>query len=170
MRAPDSAAGRKTKCPKCGTALVVPRPGTEHAQSPHQQPLPLSVTGPEPTPVRLESAPKPTSALLSKEVGFAARTNESPPDAHGDSLRASVPGAVPAIQQLDMHTKIAALAAVLGLVVLAVSPLFKWMNFASGGVIGLKGDGRIVLGVTLAAIGICIAVLIKPRWLKRHVT
>ncbi|MGO9600996.1 MAG: hypothetical protein ACLP7Q_23690 [Isosphaeraceae bacterium] len=65
-----------------------------------------------------------------------------------------------------MHTKIAALAAVLGLVVLAVSPLFKWMNFASGGVIGLKGDGKIVLGITLVAIAICIAVLIKPKWRK----
>ena len=169
MRAPDSAAGRKTKCPKCGTALVVPRPGAEHAQSPHQQPLPLSVTGPEPTPVRFESPPKPTSALLGKDFGFAATTDESPPDARGESLCALVPGAVPAIQQLDMHTKIAALAAVVGLAVLAVSPLFKWINFASGGVIGLKGDGQIVLGITLVAIGICIAVLIKPKWLKAGV-
>ena len=68
-----------------------------------------------------------------------------------------------------MHTKIAALAAAAGLAVLAVSPLFKWINFASGGVIGLKGDGQIVLGITLVAIGICIAVLIKPKWLKAGV-
>ena len=65
-----------------------------------------------------------------------------------------------------MHTKIAALAAAVGLAVLAVSPLFKWINFASGGVIGLKGDGKIVLGITLVAIAICIAVLIRPKWLK----
>ena len=68
-----------------------------------------------------------------------------------------------------MHTKIAALAAVLGLVVLAVSPFFKWMNFASGGVIGLQGDGKIVLAITLVAIAICIAVLIKPKWLQAGV-
>jgi hypothetical protein len=169
MRAPDSAAGRKTKCPKCGTTLVVPKPSAEHAQRPDQQPLPLSVTGPKPTPVRIDSPPKPTSALLGRDSGFAARTDESPPDARGESLRASVPGAVPAIQQLDMHSKIAALAAVVGLAVLAVSPLFKWMNFGSGGVIGLKGDGKIVLGITLVAIGICIAVLINPKWLKAGV-
>ena len=59
MRAPDSAAGRKTKCPKCGTALVVPRPGAEHAQSPHQQPLPRSVSGSEPTPVRFDRRRNP---------------------------------------------------------------------------------------------------------------
>ena len=169
MRAPDSAAGRKTKCPKCGTALVVPRPGSDHAQSPHQQPLPRSVSGSEPTPVRFDSPPKPTSALLGKDFGFEARTDESSSDTRGESVRSSVPGAVPAIQHLDMQTKVAALAAVVGLAVLAVSPLFKWMNFASGGVIGLKGDGQIVLGITLVAIGICTAVLIKPKWLKAGV-
>jgi hypothetical protein len=61
------------------------------------------------------------------------------------------------------------LAAIIGLVVLGLSPFFKWVNFASGGVIGLKGDGKIVLGITLLAIAICVAVLLKPECFKAGV-
>src|SRR5271157_5201409 len=121
MRAPDSLAGRKTKCPKCGTALVVPRPGAEHPQRSNPQPLPQSVKGAEPTPVPVMLAPE-SAPPLAKDL--AAATDESPPNSRGRSLSASAPGPVPAIQELDMHTKIAALAAVLGLVVMAISPLF----------------------------------------------
>jgi hypothetical protein len=48
-------------------------------------------------------------------------------------------------------------------------PLFKWVNFASGGMIGLKGDGKLVLGITLVAITIYISVLIKTKWLMAGV-
>ena len=72
-----------------------------------------------------------------------------------------------AFQQLDVYTKIAALSAVVGLLVLGVSPLFNWINLPIvGGVIGLKGDGKIVLAITLVAIAISIAAIIKPKWLK----
>jgi len=60
-------------------------------------------------------------------------------------------------------------AAIVGLVLLGVSPLFKWVNFANGGVIGLKGDGKIVLGITVLAIAICLAVLFKAKWFKAGV-
>jgi len=107
--------------------------------------------------------PEPASAQLREDFDFAARTDGLAPQAPGESLRKSRP-VVLTFQQLDLHTKIAAGAALVGLLVLAVSPLLCWINFASGGVIGLKGDGKIVLGITLVAIAICVAVLIKPRW------
>jgi hypothetical protein len=97
---------------------------------------------------------------------FPARPNGSSSQAPGDSRRKSTAGAALTFQQLDIHTKIAGLAAVVGLLVLGVSPLFRWINFASGGVIGLKGDGKIVLGITLVAIAVCITVLIRSSWLK----
>src|SRR5437870_3534086 len=53
LRAPDAIAGRKIKCPKCGTRVVVP------------------------TPAR-ESAPPPTPA---KGWGFEAIEKEVPADA-----------------------------------------------------------------------------------------
>jgi hypothetical protein len=68
-----------------------------------------------------------------------------------------------------MQTKIAASAAAIGLLILAVSPLFHWVKFANGGVIGLKGDGKFVLGINFVAIAIYIAFLINPKWLKSDV-
>ena len=139
----------------------VPAPTRNHCLNPSQ--------GPEPTPVPVMLAPEYHNSSAGQGLRRGAATDESPPDSRGGSLSALATRPDPAIQELDMHTKIAAWQPLLGLVVLAVSPLFKWMNFASGGVIGLKGDGGIVLGITLAAIGICIAVLIKPRWFKAGV-
>jgi len=43
------------------------------------------------------------------------------------------------------------LAGVLAMLILLLSPLFNWINVASGGVTGISGDGKIVLGVTVVA-------------------
>ena len=51
----------------------------------------------------------------------------------------------------------------IGLFLLAVSPFFKWINFGAGGVIGLAGDGKVVLGVTLLAAVALVAALKKGR-------
>lgn len=40
----------------------------------------------------------------------------------------------------------------LGLLILALSPLFKWINILGGGVTGIRGDAKIVLAVTVLSI------------------
>jgi len=91
-------AGHKSKCPKCGAAVVVPNPVAQPSHGTR---------------------------------GF----------------------------------EIAAWAAGVGLLLLAISPFFKWINFGSGGVIGLNGDDKIVLGVTVVAMAAYITVMIKQKWL-----
>ena len=53
---------------------------------------------------------------------------------------------------LDLQSRIAAWMGAAGLLLLALSPLFKWMKFGSGGVIGIRGDGKIVLAATVLAL------------------
>jgi hypothetical protein len=48
---------------------------------------------------------------------------------------------------------------------LGLSPLFKWINFGSGGLIGLNGNGKIVLGMSLIAMAVYIRTVIKQKWL-----
>src|SRR5262249_29172586 len=129
MRAPESAAGRKTKCRKCGTALVVPKPAAEHATPPPM--LLRAVAHPQSTPAPFNLQAEPTSAPLGEEFDFSAAREGASPAIGRESLRATVPGPVPAIQQLDIPTKIGLFAAVLGLLLLGVSPLFHWVNLAS---------------------------------------
>lgn len=161
LRASDNMAGCKAKCPKCGAVLAVPKPGAQFAHPP----LPRSVTSPEPTPEAV-SVQRPED--FDFDFAFAADANGSLP-ASGESRRKSVRSDVLTFQQLDTPTRIAALVAIAGLLLLAISPLFHWVNLASGGVIGLKGDGKIVLAITVVAIAICVAVMIKPRWLMAGV-
>ena len=100
MRAPKNAAGRNTRCPKCGTTLVVPKPSPEY---PHLPPPHQTVTSREPTP-------QPVVVDPPDDFAFAASMDGSSP-APGESDRKAVPGAVLVFQQLDIHTKVAALAA-----------------------------------------------------------
>lgn len=158
MRAPESAAGRKTKCPKCGATLVVPNPSVKSAHDvPPSQPVTSSVPTPEPASVRQP-----------EDFDIAIRLAQLAPQARGELPCESVPSAVLRFQQLDIYTKIAAGAALVGLLVLGVSPLFRWINIANGGVIGLKvnQEGKIVFSITLVVVAVWIAVLIKPKWFK----
>lgn len=110
--------------------------------------------------------PKPDT----EEFPFATTPEASTPQLTGElPCKKPIPNTIPAFRQLDAHTKIAVLLTILGLSVLSLSPLFPWINFAGGGQIGLKGDGKIVLGITLITIAIYIAVLIKPKWFKTGV-
>ena len=52
----------------------------------------------------------------------------------------------------SLHMKVAGWIGAVGLLVLALSPLFNWVNIGVGGVTGITGDGKIVLGLTVAAI------------------
>jgi len=69
------------------------------------------------------------------------------------------------VQGFDTHLKIAAWVAGGGLLLLALSPLFKWVNFGSGGVTGISGDGKIVLGLAVLAIAAYVTAMSKGKWL-----
>jgi hypothetical protein len=65
--------------------------------------------------------------------------------------------------------EIATWGAGVGLFFLALSPFFKWIDFAAGGVTGLAGtgfvrNGWIVLGTTLIAIAAYATAIIKRQW------
>lgn len=165
FQAPDHATGRNTKCPKCGAPLVVPSVGPQNPESSHRQPPPQPLNREEPTPASLKSPPEPVGVPGGEDFNFALHTNESPPSLPRISpLGSLAPKPIPESYQLDHHTKIAALVAGVGLLIMGVSPLFKWINFATGGMIGLKGDGKIVLGITAAAMAIYIAAIFKQKW------
>jgi len=66
LRAPEKMAGRKTKCPKCGTVVVVPNSAPE-----------------APAPVRAESLPQPVKRV---EPPATQRALPTTPDAYSDGL------------------------------------------------------------------------------------
>jgi len=67
--------------------------------------------------------------------------------------------------QFDNQQRIAGWIAGGGLVVLGISPFFKWINLGAGGVIGLSGDGKIVLAATVIAGIAYLWAIIKRKWL-----
>jgi DNA-directed RNA polymerase subunit RPC12/RpoP len=149
LRAPDTAAGRNTKCPKCGSAIVVQAPSHDHIQPPQPPPLRQPISSAQPAPKLPISSPKAVSLPLHRD----SKSQDNVPETRAYST------------QLDPDAKIALSAAGVGLLLLAISPLFKWINFGSGGVIGLSGDGKIVLAITLFAIGISVAAFVKQKCL-----
>ncbi len=68
LRAPDDIAGRKTKCPKCGTGVVVSSPGQEVPEPIRAEPLPQRVKPAEPSALGPKSPPAP--AVHEEEDGF----------------------------------------------------------------------------------------------------
>lgn len=142
LRVKDEAAGKKGKCPQCGTVLLVPAPALT---KPHQ-----STEG--------------TDAIAQVQPPAATSHSEQepePPTPEGSSS-ASIP--TEPSPRLDQTAKIALAAGGLGLVTLGLSPLFKWINFGAGGVTGISGDGKIVLGITIvSAIALGLAAFANRR-------
>jgi len=66
-------------------------------------------------------------------------------------------------RELDLHMKIGAWIGGGGLALLALSPLLKWVNFGAGGFTGISGDGKIVLGLTVAAAAVYVACVLTQR-------
>lgn len=60
LRAPDKAAGRRTKCPKCGTTVVIPITGEEFSEPIDADARPQSINSVEPSALRSKSPPAPT--------------------------------------------------------------------------------------------------------------
>jgi len=132
LRVKDEAAGKKGKCPRCGILLHVP----------HAKPEPAIETAPEQPP----SIAKAETAVPS--ANDAGRQPEPARSPDATSQEADSQNGV----QLDQPIKIGMGAGGIGLLILALSTLFKWVNFGAGGVTGISGDGKIVLGVTVLSI------------------
>ena len=127
LKVKDEAAGKKGKCPQCGVLLEVPQAVAE--------------------PVAVASAEKPAAAAKEPPVvSGRSLDRRTPPGPAAEDVgrEAGSPGS-----DLDLSIKIAMAVGGVGLLVLALSPLFKWINFGAGGVTGISGDGKIVLGVTV---------------------
>lgn len=141
----DDAAGKKGKCPQCGTMLRVP---DSNPALPHE----LATSG-----QASRSAQEHPSIQSAGDLSHHAEPSETRQDAEpvvGDGSD----------QHLDQPIKIAMAAGGIGLLILALSPLFKWVNFGTGGVTGISGDGKIVLGITIvSAIAFAIAVFTHKR-------
>ena len=146
LRVRDDAGGKKGKCPQCGTVLLVPA-----------EPEPtLQPAGGRPKDgigdVEERTAPGTVKgASLQTETAEAQDDpSPAPKDAWGEDL--------------DNPIKIALGAGGVGLVILALSPLFRWINFGAGGVTGISGDGKIVLGITaVSIIALGLAVFARRR-------
>jgi hypothetical protein len=132
LKVKDEAAGKKGKCPQCGTLLHVPHAASE----------PVVETVPE-RPRNFDNAETSTPSVND------AGTHSEPSHLHKTSNHEST--GLTGIEW-EQPLKIAIGAGGLGLVILAISPLFKWVNFGAGGVTGISGDGKIVLGVTVVSI------------------
>jgi len=77
----------------------------------------------------------------------------------------TIPAKANGVGAFDTPLKIAAWAAGGGLLVLALSPLFIWIKLGAGGVTGISGDGKIVLGVSILAMATYVAVVVKGKWI-----
>ena len=132
LKVKDEAAGKRGKCPQCGTVLQVPDASPEPTLEPE-------ISQPSSSAEKDMTAFSPGDASHSSEqsgTGWASRPV-------ADDARSG---------QIDQTTKIAMGASGVGLLILALSPLFKWVNFGGGGVTGISGDGKIVLGVSVLCI------------------
>jgi DNA-directed RNA polymerase subunit RPC12/RpoP len=93
----------------------------------------------------------------------------APPKDAGTTQASEVPHAVPmaknAARVFDTGSTIGASVAGGGLFVLALSPLFKWIKFGAGGVTGIAGDGKIILGVSVLAIAAYAVAVATRKWL-----
>lgn len=186
LRAPDHMAGRKTKCPKCGMAVVVPSSGHEITKPTHAKSLPEEIPISSyqdridaAKPARVESSPQPVKPTnLAKPLALLPKSLPAPV-VEGDKIdlepsshrQPSVGTPFSNTDVVELHPRkaqslvIASWVAGAGLFILGFSPLFKWINFGTGGVIGLSGDGKIVLGVTIFAMAGYITASIKQKWI-----
>jgi len=88
---------------------------------------------------------------------------EAPPLSQPQRPPSPVPAEVADVN-FDLRSRVAAWIGAAGLLLLAISPFFKWMQFGSGGVIGIRGDGKIILAVTvLTLLGFGVGVVAKKQ-------
>jgi len=132
LKVKDEAAGKRGKCPQCGALVNVPH--DEHTSSLRPSP---------------EQSPRSTE---SEPVAQSPSEDGRQPDSLLGQGVSDAPSHGSHIGSFDLALKIAVGISSGGLLILALSPLFRWINFGAGGVTGITGDGKIVLGVTVVSI------------------
>lgn len=78
LKAPDSAAGRKTKCPKCGTAVIVPSSVQKAPEPVRAEPLPQPVRRVEPPALRPKPQPAPAPVPDEDDFNFEPSSHRRP--------------------------------------------------------------------------------------------
>lgn len=157
-RGNDSHLGRDLKCPRCQELVRFvavtdqqPRPSPDPATQPQtQRRTPQPRIQPEPISVNATSIPQD-----SEQRDAQVFPTEQKPTEHSSR----------SIDQFDNHQKIGAWIAGGGLLILGLSPFFKWIKLGAGGVTGLAGDGKILLAVTVLAAVAYSAAIVKRKWL-----
>lgn len=155
IKAPDQAAGRMVKCPRCGLPIQIP---SLMIRLPHESEKSGSTPSRHHISKSGEQGPLDWPEMINDGQPALPEQPKSRRTFLLESIFKADAGALP-------YDKIATSVALVGLLLLAVSPLFRWVNFGTGGIIGLMGGGKILLGITGVAIAFYLAALIKQKWL-----
>lgn len=146
LRAPDNMAGRKAKCPKCGTAVVVPSPAHEVRELSHEEPQPEPVKRVEPPAVRPEPPPLPVR-VPDEDFDLEPRSRRRPAAAAAVSNTIIVQPASRAAHSLGIAA----------LVIGVLSFFVCWIPFLGIAVSGLGllvGPGGLVLAIVRRGSGV----------------
>ena len=106
---------------------TVPQPAAPHNPSAHYQPPPLLTPGAIPIPKVVPSAPLASEAPWS--LPEPANTTRHPP--------------------LGVYHVVLLSIGAACLAILAISPCLVWVTIMGGGLLGIEGDGKFLLFVTL---------------------
>jgi DNA-directed RNA polymerase subunit RPC12/RpoP len=177
---PEQRAGEKINCEKCAQRIQVPAPPSASPQ------LNKTVLGRLPDPPQStaeaiqapSSIPNPVAAPDASPPNEPVGKGKRRDDDDGDDdrprkrrRRADDDEEEGSLRRRPWKRSVTAYAlgtwaAGAGLLLLDLSPLFRWMNFGSGGVVGLvTGGGQIILCANLVATAVYITAMIRRKWL-----
>jgi hypothetical protein len=151
MRAPDNAAGRKTKCPKCGTGVVVPKSAEEVVNVADEEHLPKPVKRVEPPVMLPKALPVPAPLPEEDDFDFEPRSRRRP------TATAAVSNTI-----IVQHPSRAAHSLGIAALVIGVLSFFVcWIPFLGIAVSGfglLLGLGGVVLAIIRSGSGVGYAI------------
>jgi predicted Zn finger-like uncharacterized protein len=153
IRVPDSAAGKKGKCPKCGTAITIPA-----AEPPTEE---LSASG---SPFDFGGEAPAAPPRKGKSPAAEDEIQEEPADA----------GPAPTGRKQPESSGLAITSLVLGILCLlcscgsiahpcvAVLPLLLGIGAIITGFLGMKRGGRTlaIVGLSLGGVGVLLAIIL----------
>lgn len=146
IKAPASAAGKRGRC-KCGALNRIPTPAATGATE-------------EPPQIPTETPP---SHPLARKLAAGAAPEAGHVDEYGEQPEqdGQVERDVRDAHPCDHPTRIAVALGCAFLLLLAFSPFLAWMNLLTGRQLGISGDGKIVLGLSMiAAVAVGLAYLL----------
>jgi len=131
-------AGKKGRCPGCGGPISVP-------SSVSEEPSVQSACGTPQLPSLQQE--RDTTAPPAERAG--GQETSPPPLMSPPVSNAQQAARVPLRPTIRNEERLPVAIGAVCLVLLALSPLFRWMNAFGGGVLGIAGDGKIVLGASV---------------------